>query len=179
MPLAVAAFNESVAWDWRSETNPDLSTRLRRPTLTAYSRGRAVWRWTPLADDAGPQEVVFSATKDDATGSASLTFTVEAGSEMPVFREPVGEGTTLDLRQTNCVQVSVVVESTSSPRADLSLREAPTTARLLQTGDLTGELAFCPSPAEIMADDVYPLTIAAAVGKDTIEKTYVIVLRRP
>jgi hypothetical protein len=179
VPLAVLTDEDTVAWDWQSLTNPDLAMRLRRPSLTVYTKGRAVWRWTPQADDAGRQQIEWTAQTKSAQASAELTLSVESGSEAPLFREPVGEGTTLDLRRDPCVDVAVVVESTATSRVELTLEGAPDTARLVQTGDLTGELAFCPSPQEILDDTVYPLTLAAQAGENTVRKTYVIVLRRP
>lgn len=181
VPLAVPveSSDEAVTWDWQSLTNPGLATRLRRPTVTIYTLGRAVWRWTPVADDVGAQEIEFSAQTRDAEGMASISLTVDSGSAAPLFHEPVGEGTTLDLRYADCVHVSVVVESTTSPHVELSLSQPPAGATLVQTGDLAGELAFCPTPAQIAEDTVYPLTIEAAAGSQIAGKTYVIVLRRP
>jgi hypothetical protein len=179
VPLAVLTSAPLVSWDWRSLSNPDLSTRLRRPNLTVYTHGRAVWRWTPVAEDAGPQQIEFSAATDKEWGNVTLPLHIDTGNDPPVFREPVGEGTTLNLRSEMCVHVDVVVDSTTAPRVDLSLLEPPEGAILLPTGDLTGELSFCPTPAQIAADTVYPLTIHAAVDAWLIAKTYVIVLRRP
>lgn len=179
VPLAVPVSDETVVWEWRSLNHPELATRLRRPTVTIYTLGRAVWRWTPVADDIGPQAIEFRARTSSAEGVADLTLNVDSGSEAPVFREPVGEGTTLDLRQSDCVHVSVVVEATAASRVELSLSQPPAGATLVQTGDLAGELVFCPTPAQIADDTVYPLTILASAAAQTIQKTYVIVLRRP
>lgn len=179
VPLAVLVDEEAVSWSWRSLTNPDLSNRLRRPTLTAYTRGRALWRWTPMADDLGKQKFEWSARTKSAEGSTMLEFVVGTGTEPPVFREPVGEGTTLDLRTDMCAHIAVVIESTSAPRVELRLLDPPPAARLVQTGDLTGDLDFCPSSQEIMDDTVYPLMLEAQAEGHRISKTYVIVLRRP
>lgn len=179
VPLAVPVSDEAVLWEWRSLNHPELATRLRRPTLTIYTLGRAVWRWTPIADDAGAQELEFSARTDRAEGTAHLTLSVDSGSVAPIFREPVGEGTTLDLRQSGCVEVAVVVESTAASRVELSLSQPPAGATLVQTGELSAVLSFCPTPAQIADDTVYPLTLLASAAAQTISKTYVIVLRRP
>lgn len=83
---------EPLTWQWRSLTNPELTTRLHRPTLSAYSGGRALWRFTPLASDVGPQSVEFSAESGALSGSIALGFVIEPGGDPPLFREPVGEG---------------------------------------------------------------------------------------
>lgn len=166
-----------VVWSWRSLNNPELSTRPRRPTLSPYTLGRAVWRWTPLADDAGPQEIEFVAQVGEKLGRVTLPFEVKSGTSLPAFREPFGEGTTLDLRQMECATISVVVESTASPRVDLSLVEGPETARLAQTTDLSGELIFCPDPKQVAMETVYPMILQAEAPPHRIRKSYVIVLR--
>ena len=42
---------------------------------------------------------------------------------MPVFREPLGSGTTLDLSQSNCIELDILVEDPDSPNVDISLEE--------------------------------------------------------
>jgi hypothetical protein len=170
-----------VEWDWRSLTLPDLPSRLRRPSLTAYTLGRAVWRWTPVATDEGPQEIEFSARilPSGGRGLQTLRFVVDSGVTSALFREPVGEGTTLDLRREECVHVAIVVESSASARVDLSLGgEVPENATLVPQSDTTGELVFCPSPEQVAADTIYPFVLQATDDRQTIQKTYVVVLRR-
>lgn len=169
----------NVMWSWQPLTSPELATRPRRPTLTGYTHGRAVWRWTPIADDYGDQEIEFFATLAHAYGTTRLPLRVESGSEPPVFREPVGEGTTLDLRTSACATVTIVVESTAAPSAALSLVDPPESARIAQLTELTGELLFCPTMKQIAADTVYPLILQAESGPHVIRKSYVLVLRRP
>lgn len=175
------AESDLVDWQWRSLTLPDLDMRLRHPTLTAYTLGRAVWRWTPVATDLGEQEMEFVARipKSGQTGATQLRFVVDSGDAMVQFHEPVGEGTTLDLRRAECVHVAIVVESSSSPHVELTLGDdPPSTARLLQISDTTGELVFCPNAEQIAADTVYPFTLQATDDRQTVEKLYVVVLRR-
>lgn len=175
----VAAGN--VDWEWRSLTLPDLPNRLRRPTLTTYTLGRAVWRWIPVATDQGEQEIEFVARlqRQPVRGQITLRFVVDSGTGAAVFREPVGEGTTLDLRREECAHIAIVVESAVSPRVELSLGgDPPATARLVPQSDTTGELIFCPSPEQIAADTIYPFTLQATDDRETIEKIYVVVLRR-
>lgn len=178
---AADASQEMVEWNWRSLTLPDLPSRLRRPSLTTYTLGRAVWRWTPVATDEGPQEIEFSARilPNGGYGLTTLRFVVDSGVAAAIFREPVGEGTTLDLRRQECVHIAIVVESSASPRVDLSLGgEPPENATLVPQSDTTGELVFCPSPEQVAADTIYPFVLLASDGKQTIQKAYVVVLVR-
>lgn len=175
------AGQDVVEWSWRSLTLPDLPNRLRRPSLTTYTLGRAVWRWTPVATDEGSQEIEFVAriVPSGGTGVAMLRFRVDSGVTSAVFREPVGEGTTLDLRREECAHVAIVVESSASPRVELSLGgEPPENAALVPQSDTTGELVFCPSAEQVAADTIYPFVLQATDDRQTIQKTYVVVLRR-
>jgi len=56
--------------------------------------------------DVGTHEFVLKAT--DGTDSDKVTFLVQvlAGEAVPVFRQPLGSGTTLDLSQANCIDAT-------------------------------------------------------------------------
>lgn len=177
--LADSSGPEQLTWQWQSPDRPELVTRLSRPTLSVYSGGRALWRFTPLASDVGPLPIEFSAQSGEQTGSLSLALVIEPGGDPPLFREPVGEGTTLDLRAMACAAVSVVVESSSSPQVELSLIDPPPNAEIVQTDELGGKLVFCPSLSQAAAETIYPLLIQAVSGPHVVHKSYVIVLRRP
>ncbi len=176
--LADGAGNDPLTWTWQSPSNPELATRLHRPTLSAYSGGRALWRFTPLATDVGPLAIEFAASRGNLHGTLSLGFAIDPGGDPPVFREPVGEGTTLDLRMMPCAAVSVVVESNSTPQVSLSLVNPPPNAEIAQTEELAGKLLFCPSTSQAMMETIYPLLIQAEAGERIVRKSYVIVLRR-
>lgn len=176
--LADGAGTFPIGWAWQSPSNPELATRLHRPTLSAYSGGRALWRFTPLATDVGPLQIEFSATKGPLSGSLTLDFVIDPGGDPPVFREPVGEGTTLDLKAMPCAVVSVVVEADSSPQVTLSLLNPPPNAEVAQTEELAGKLVFCPSATQAMTETIYPLLLQAEAGSHIVRKSYVIVLRR-
>lgn len=177
--LADTSGPEALRWQWQSPIRPELATRLSRPTLSAYSGGRALWRFTPQASDVGPLDIEFSAQSGELSGALSLRFVIEPGGDPPLFREPVGEGTTLDLRAMACAAVSVVVESSSSPQVELSLINPPPNAEVVQTDELGGKLVFCPSMSQAAAETIYPLLIQAVSGPHVVLKSYVIVLRRP
>lgn len=178
VPLHAFAGGRAIEWSWRSLSNPALAGRNRRPTLTAYTGGTAVWRWTPIGEDRGEQEIEFTATAGADRSSEVLHLFISDGGKGPVFREPIGEGTTLDLRMASCVRIRVVVESTVSAMVDLGLRDPPDNAELAQLSDLSGELTFCPSMRQIMEETVYPITLTAHAPSHVATKVYVIVLRR-
>lgn len=178
VPLHAYAGGQAVEWSWRSLTNPGLLTRARRPTLTAYTGGNAVWRWTPIGEDRGDQEIEFTARAGVGSKAAVLRFTIDEGGTAPVFREPIGEGTTLDLRAGPCAKVRITVESSVSSEVELGVAEPPENLDLLQTGPLAGELSFCPSAAQILDETVYPLTLTARAAPHLVSRVYVIVLRR-
>lgn len=178
VPLFAPTGSMPVRWGWDTPDLPDLPKRLRRPTLTAYTLGRAVWRFTPLAEDFGEHEVTFTAQTEAQAGVAKLRLDIKAGDAPPVFREPVGEGTTLDLRTSQCVTVAVVVESVADRDVVLSLSNAPDGAQLIQTEELAGQLVFCPTDQQIAAESLYPLEIQAQSQEHRVRKSYVIVLRR-
>lgn len=177
--LADVPAGQAVTFGWETPDRKDLAERARRPTLSAYSGGRALWRFTPLATDVGALDVVFWAESLGQRGQVALSLFVEAGAEPPKFREPVGEGTTLDLKRAACAEVAVVVESSSSPQVSLSLVEPVRHAEVVQDEALSGTLRFCPSAEQIAQGTVYPLLLQAEAAKQSVRKSYVIVLRRP
>lgn len=168
----------AVAWTWESRTNPGLAERLRRPTLTEYTGGTAVWRWQPTAEDLGDQEIAFTARADGQEATKALRFTVVEGALAPVFRAPYGEGTTHDLAVAPCVEVALLVESTGSPQVTLRLIDPPPNATLTQGGPLAGVLRFCPTTAQFLAETIYLLQLQAEAQPFVVNKTYVIVLRK-
>jgi hypothetical protein len=175
VPLQAYAGGRQVEWSWRSLTNPELASRRRRPTLTIYTGGTAVWRWNPIAEDFGPQEIEFTARAGPASGAETIRFEVAEGGDPPVFREPIGEGTTIE--PGKCAQVKVIIESTIALLAELSLRDPPANATITRSGDLTFDLSFCPTAAQILEERVYPLLLVANADPFVISKAYVIVVR--
>lgn len=175
VPLHAYAGGQQVEWSWRSLTNPELTSRRRRPTLTVYTGGTAVWRWNPIAEDFGQQEIEFTARAGPTSGTETITFDIAEGGDPPVFREPIGEGTTIE--PGKCAQVKVIIESTIALLADLTLRDPPANATINRSGDLTFDLSFCPTAAQILEERVYPLLLVANADPFVITKAYVIVVR--
>lgn len=162
-----AQSGHQVSFDYAAPQIRDLKSRAQHPSLTAYSDGSAVFRWTPLARDVGTWSFDFSASDGRAAGHAKTHITVEpaAGALGPVFREPTGTGTTLDLSVATCFRVSLVVDDPAATHVTLSLADpAPEGAAVMPTGDFTGKLEFCPTPAQVSAQDRFNVTFVADDG---------------
>jgi hypothetical protein len=165
-----------------SSTIPELDARA---TITRSPSGAAIFRWTPLAADVGTWFIDFTAS--DGDNAATLTVELEVrsavgGNGAPVFRQPLGTGTTLDLDTDadGCVDVPVVVEDQDSPAVTLTQDEPVIEgAELTVTGGLTAAWRWCPTRAQVDADDRYTLTLRADDGENPATvKNYLVVLRQ-
>jgi hypothetical protein len=167
--VAAMSFNSDIA---------DLGTRKLRPSLSSYSGGESIFRWTPLASDVGAHQIEFDATVDGAVASTTLQITVIAGSGGPTFREPVGDGTTLDPTKTPCADVSLLIDDPVATEVALSAGTPfSDNGSVEQQSALSGRLRFCPSAAQQMNGTVYPFTVVAVDGSGArAEKRYTIVL---
>ncbi|MCA9715241.1 MAG: hypothetical protein KC468_11225 [Myxococcales bacterium] len=145
--------------------------------------GSSVFRWRPTAADVGSWFVDF--TVSDGALEDTETIVVEvlqvaAGVAAPVFRAPLGAGTTLDLAKQECVAVDIVVEDPDTPQ--VAITQASTVidqaSLTIETG-LSAQWSWCPTAAQLEDTDRYLLVLAA----DDLEhapttKNYLIVLRR-
>lgn len=151
---------------------PDLEGRV---SLDRLPSGGAELRWTPQADDVGTWYFDLSATDGDHTDTVTVRVEVKAvigKVGAPIFRHPLGTGTTLDLStdEDGCVIVDIVVEDADDAAVDI-LQEEPLIegATLEPTGPLTATWQFCPTAAQTEAADRYTLTLSASDGEH--EKT--------
>jgi hypothetical protein len=159
---------------------PDIQSRA---TVSLAPNGTGVFRWTPLAADVGTW--FFDFTVSDGGGDDTITAQIEVKSAVgqngaPVFREPLGTGTTLDLEVRQCLDVDVVIEDQDSTSVDITQTEPIIEgASLMSTGGLTARWRWCPTDAQIDAADRYNLLLAAddLTNPKTV-KDYLIVLRK-
>jgi hypothetical protein len=149
--------------------------------ITRRPDGSGLFRWTPLADDLGTW--FFDFTARDGDGEDTLTVLVDvratAAGSAPVFREPLGSGTTLDLDQMPCLDLPVVVEDQDSPMVVLG-QEAPLVegAELHAASGLSATWSWCPNAAQL-AEDRHPLVLTADDGANPIvRKNFLVVLRQ-
>ncbi len=162
----------------------DVPDIYQRASITKRPDGTGLFRWTPKAADVGPWFFDFSVS--DGDGKDTLTITVEVKSAVgvnsaPVFREPLGTGTTLDLAQKSCIDLGVVVEDQDSSSVVIAQEEPIIAgATLTSTGGLSASWHWCPTPTDIAADDRYTLVLSADdLTNPKTMKHYLIVLRKP
>jgi hypothetical protein len=151
-----------------------------RAMLSVRPDGTGVFRWTPLGADVGTWFVDFSASDGRLSDTVTTAIDVRTALEgsAPVFREPLGSGTTLDMRHRACLDLDVVVDDQDDASVDLGHAE-PLIAgsEMVQQTGLTGVWSWCPSKDQL-ADDRYPLVLTADDGTNPIvSKNYLIVLR--
>ncbi len=153
-----------------------------RATLEKTASDRAQFTWMPLVSDIGQH--AFDFTVSDGQNTTQETITIDVvwqgeGSTAPVFVQPLGTGTTLDLTVQGCIEVPIVVEDPDSGTVNLG-QEDPVIegATLTQADELTGSWNFCPSQAQIAADDRYTVVFSADDSDNPkTEKPYLVVLR--
>jgi len=177
--IGTDADGDDLSYDFHADV-PDIKTRA---TITQRPDGTGLFRWTPLAADVGPW--FFDFTVSDGSNTETVTIQIEVKSAVgvnsaPVFREPLGTGTTLDLTQQSCLDLDIVVEDQDSASVVIA-QDDPVIdgATLTATGGLTGTWHWCPTPEQIAADDRYTLTLSADdLSNPKTTKHYLIVLRK-
>jgi hypothetical protein len=157
-----------------------------RATMGLRPSGAGLFRWTPLASDVG-EDWYFDFTVSDDDGSDTVTLRVSVRPDVgqntaPIFREPLGTGTALDLETRDCLDLAVRVEDADSTAVELAQLEPAIRGATLTPGNdgLSAEWRWCPSARQIEDTDRYLLTLAADDGSHPPTlKSYLVVLRRP
>jgi hypothetical protein len=150
--------------------------------ITRRPDGTAVFRWTPLGEDLGTWFFDFTVSDGDGEDTVTVVIDVRAtGGEgsAPIFREPLGSGTTLDLERAACLDVPIVIEDQDSTEVSIG-QGAPEIegGAVVQHTGLTATWSWCPSKAQV-EEDRYPLVLTADDGTNpTVSKNYLIVLRQ-
>ena len=121
--VAGDADNDGLSFSVSSDSISDLTTRTHPPAFVPFGQTSAYFRWTPLALDVGIHTLTITASDGKDSASQSFEVTVSAGNAVPVFRQPLGSGTTLDLSTSSCIELDIVVEDPDSPNVDISLEE--------------------------------------------------------
>jgi hypothetical protein len=159
----------------------DLADIEGRAEITRSPSGAGLFRWTPIAADVG--EHAFDFTVSDGSRSSTVTINIEVRSAIgaataPVFRQPLGSGTTLDLGQQGCVDLEIVVEDQDSARVEITQDEPVIAGATLTPRDgLSASWHWCPTRAQ-QAETSYALVLAADDGDNAkAVKTFLIVLR--
>ncbi|MEZ4373255.1 MAG: pre-peptidase C-terminal domain-containing protein [Polyangiaceae bacterium] len=169
---------DSLAFSFASDSDGVMS----HASLTPAGSDAAIFNWTPLATDVGIHIVDFTVSDGKAKDTRAVTIEVRSsiGTGAPVFRKPLGTGTTLDLSQKKCVDVAIEVEDPDSPGVTIAQVEPVIEgAELLQDSGLTATWTFCPTAAQIQAEDIYTLRLSADDGDNpAVTKNFVVVLRK-
>ncbi|MBX3128585.1 MAG: pre-peptidase C-terminal domain-containing protein [Polyangiaceae bacterium] len=154
-----------------------------RATLQKGPAGNAVFRWTPIAADLGQQSVDFVVS--DGQAEAKRTVNVDVRSAVgsataPLFIQPLGTGTTLDLSLKKCIQIPIEVQD--SDTSDVSLAQEPPLiegSSVQQTGGHEGVWEWCPTAEQIAAKDIYKVVLSAHDYENPkVLKDYLIVLQK-
>ncbi|MBL4632231.1 MAG: PPC domain-containing protein [Kofleriaceae bacterium] len=155
-----------------------------RATLNRLPVGTSEFRWTPEARDVGTWFFDFEAS--DGQGSDTITIQIEVrsavgGNSAPKFIHPQGSGTTLDLEVSQCIALQVEVSDSDSSM--VTLAQAVPRIEGATLDNISGHEAtwnWCPSEAQIAADDRYTLLLSADDGDNPVTlHPYLVVLRSP
>lgn len=132
--------------------SPSLGDIQQRSTLLPIGN-EAFFSWTPLSRDAGQHELHFVVSDGDLTDLQAVPVTVKQGAEAtaPVFRKPLGDGTTLDVESQQCLFLDVLVEDPDSPGVELHQRPPIDGSELTITGSHSAVFSWCPTPAQVAA----------------------------
>lgn len=152
-----------------------------RAQITVSPSGAGVFRWTPLASDVGQH--AFDFIVSDAGNDTTVTITIDVKSAIgsataPIFRQPLGSGTTIDLGSKNCVDLNIVIEDQDTAQVTISQEEPLIDgAKLEQMDGQTARWNWCPTRAQ-EGDSRYTLILAADDGENPkTVKNYLVVLR--
>lgn len=160
---------------------PDLVEISAHAQVTVSPSGSGVFRWTPLANDVG--EHAFDFTVSDGDHDTTVTVNIDVKSAIgsataPIFRQPLGTGTTIDLTKKKCVDLDIVVEDQDTAEVTLAMEEPKIAgAKLDQQDGTTAKFSWCPTK-EQEAEQRYTLVMSADDGENPKTlKNYLIVLR--
>jgi hypothetical protein len=160
---------------------PDLTDLDGHAQITTSPSGAGVFRWTPLAADVG--EHAFDFIVSDGGHDTTVTININVRSAIgsataPIFRQPLGTGTTIDLSKAQCVDLDIVVEDQDTAQLKLAQEEPLIEGAMLTVRDgQTATWHWCPTRAQ-QSETRYTLVLSAddASNPKTI-KNYLIVLR--
>lgn len=151
-----------------------------RASIAERPDGTAVFRFTPLGADVGPWPFDFTASDGQSTDTVTATIDIRTALEgtAPLFREPLGSGTTLDLAVTSCLDLDVVVEDQDDAAVAIGQAEPLIEDAVLeQDTGLTARWQWCPNKDQL-AEDRFPLTLFADDGEhEPVLKNFLILLR--
>lgn len=152
-----------------------------RATVSVSPAGSGVFRWTPNASDVGAHAIDFTVSDGDSEAVVTVTIDVRSAigsATAPIFRQPLGSGTTIDLGKKKCVDLDIVVDDQDTAQVSLTMEEPLIEGATLEQQDgQTARFRWCPTRAQ-EAETRYTLVLAADDGDNPKTlKNYLVVLR--
>jgi hypothetical protein len=154
-----------------------------RAFVENFASGEGRFRWTPIASDVGIHALDLIAS--DGTDKTKQTVSVDVkpavgSATSPVFRQPLGTGTTLDLASGKLkVSVPIEIEDPDSPGVLIGEEDPLIDGAELTQNGLTGVWEWTPTQAQVDGGELYQLKLSADDGDNPkVIKDYVIVLRK-
>jgi hypothetical protein len=162
----------------------DMPKARERATLSERPDGTGVFVLKPLAADVG--EWAFTFVASDGAQQDEITIKIQVRSAVgeitvPRFRQPLGDGTMLDLARQTCVDLAIEVDDADSTEVRIDMEEPIINgARFLSRDKKTARWQWCPDANQKVADDRVPLRLSADDGENPPEViTFTIVLKKP
>ena len=141
--------------------------------------GNGVFRWTPMAADAGSHVFDFNVSDGDHSTTVSIEIDVrESAAGIPVFEQPEGSGEVVDLAMDPCATFDILIADTDSTQVAITEEEPLIEGATLTTqSGLTAQWRWCPTAAQVAASNRYTLFLSANDGSNPkTVKEFVIVL---
>lgn len=153
-----------------------------RASLQAGAAGTAVFSWVPIGSDVGLHSLTFSASDGDAKGTRTIEVEVKSaigGAGSPIFRKPLGTGTTLDLSAKDCVDVPIEIEDSDSLDVQINQEPPMVEGATLDASGLSASWHWCPTDVQKDGGELFPLVLSAYDGDNAkVLKDYLIVLQK-
>ena len=159
-------------FDAPTDTIAEAAELARRPD------GTAVFWWTPMAEDVGLWALDYVVSDGESEDRVTASVEVTAGGAgAPVFRAPMGSGTTFDPDASGCLELAVVVDDADDSAVELDHDGRIADATFEQTEGLRGTWTWCPK--EPVPDRVDLVLTADDGVHEPTEKHFLIVVREP
>ncbi|MBA2542496.1 MAG: pre-peptidase C-terminal domain-containing protein [Deltaproteobacteria bacterium] len=171
---------DDLDYSFRAADLPDVSGRA---LVTVSPSGMGVFRWTPLAEDVGEHAFDFSVSDGDTSTTVTVTIDVKSAigsATAPVFRRPLGTGTTVDLGTKKCIDLEIVVEDQDTAQVTIEQEEPVIEGSTLSQEDGSSAIwSWCPTK-EQEAETRRTLVLSANDNDNPkTMKPYLVVLRQP
>ncbi len=154
---------------------------LSNATLTQMPSGAGVFRWTPLGSDVGTHPFDFQVSDGVNKTTVSIAIDVQpAANGGPVFRQPAGTGRVVNVALEPCMMVPVLVDDMDATQVTIAQEDPAIEGAQLQVIDgLTATWTWCPTAAQLTAQNRYTLVLSADDHKNPKSiKNYVVVLNQ-